>query len=214
MVIAGVVLAGPAGPAQAACQSTIGLPARIVVTREYQEVKVPLHTSCADMSYAAADLYGLAGYDSSFEWDPAHNGAIAYLDVYGGAFFAMATGPHHTRDAIAYDDDGDRLPISNATTTVKLGSKVGLIITRTKKSANIRFSTWRYFTRYQATRLAGSEQVSVSFLKNGKWQWISSPTSGSDGVGNLRVSTIYTHTYRVCTRANSFVWSGCTVHRA
>ncbi len=120
MVITGVVLAGPAGPAQAAgCKTTIGLPAKIVVTREYQEVKVPLHTNCADMIYASADLYGSAGYDSSFEWDPAHNGAIAYLDVYGGAFFAMPTGAHHTRDAIAYDGDGDRLPISNATTTVK-----------------------------------------------------------------------------------------------
>ncbi len=214
MVIAGIVLVGPAGPAQAACASTIAVPAKIAVVQPYQQIKVPLHTNCPKMDYAAADLYGPAGYETSFEWDPASNGKLAYFDVYGGWDYETAAGTYHTRNAIAYNTAGDRLPISNATTTVKLGSKVGLIITRTKNSANIRFSTWRYYTRYEAFYTGGGEQVSVTFLKNGKWQWISSPTSGRDGVGNLRVSTIYAHTYRVCSRERSYVWTSCSVHRA
>lgn len=213
MIFATIVVLAPVGAAQAACRTTIGLPAKIAVTRPYQEIKVPLHTSCTTISWADADLYGPSGYDTFLDWDPASNGKLAYLDVYGSAYDVTTAGAYHTRNAIAYDRDYNRLPISDAVTTIKLGSRVGLSATRSNGYANIRFSTWRYYTRYERFQTGGGEQVSVTHLKNGQWAWISSPTSDRTGVGTLRFRTNDPQTFRVCSRERSYVWTSCSIIR-
>ncbi|MGI8868823.1 MAG: hypothetical protein ACR2F6_08225 [Mycobacteriales bacterium] len=213
LVVAGLVVLGPAGPAGAACSTTIGLPARISVTGPYQEVKVPLHTSCTGLVDANADLYGPAGWETSFDWQPATNGRNAYLDVYGQSYYETATGSYHTRDGYAYDGNYNERALPEARTTVKLGSKVGISATRSGGWAHVHFTTWRYYTRYEGFYRGGGAQVDVSYLVGGKWKWISSPTSDRTGAGSVSFRTNDAHTYSVCVRERTYVWRSCNTIR-
>lgn len=132
-----------------------------------------------------------------------------------GDYDPTPTGSYWTplADSDAWSNTYGELPYVVARTTVKLGTRAGVNVSRVSGWAHINYTTSRYFTRSESFQREGGVRVDVSYLVGGRWRWISSPTSNGAGAGMVSFRSNDPHTYRVCIRERAFAWSSCATQR-
>ncbi|ROP43598.1 hypothetical protein [Pseudokineococcus lusitanus] len=185
--------AQPVTAAAAACSSRAGLPARVSIDRAYQEVRVPLQDSCYN-DFVWLDLYGPQGYETMLDWDPAHNGALAYWDVYG---WYTQPGTYRVREGYASPHNYT----ASTSTLVKFGSKAGL----TAKRSGGRVTLTACASYYNGSRdafvpWAGHKATIQKLGRDGRtWSYVKTVGTNRSGCAAHTVSDRYAGTYRVST---------------
>lgn len=164
------------------------------VDRAYQEVRISLRDNCYN-DYVSSYLYGPAGLEDVFIWDPASNGAVEYWDIFG---WYTQPGTYRTRDGSAYPNGYSRVETS---TVVKFGSKAGL----TAKRSGGRVTLTACASYYNGSRdafvpWAGHKATIQKLGRDGRtWSYVKTVGTNRSGCAAHTVSDRYAGTYRVST---------------
>jgi hypothetical protein len=197
-----------AAPAQAACATRVVLPAVVTIDRPYKEVAARLGNSCSAVDSAATDLYGPAGGEAWFHWEPATDSATDYWDVYDW----QTLGAYKTRDGWAWDEaTATPYPFTETTLSVKLGARAGITTARSGSYVSVTGLARRYDPDISGWGAYNTTVKVYSRTSTGDWIYQGSGVTGSDGAVTFRFLSPSPRYWRVHFTATATTRSAVSV---
>lgn len=192
--------------ADASCRVSVKLPSKVVINRSYREYKVTLVDPCKKVDWAYTDLYGPDGMQDMFWFE---DNTRDYWDVYD---WNTPRGNYKTRQTMAYDKHGDKLPVQETKSKVKYGTKAGLTASRKGSNVTLKASAYYYRPSYGEFRAWNASKATLQYKSGSTWVNLKK-VSLKSGKATVTVKESKTRSYRLVLGEDSARWGKTSVTR-
>lgn len=191
----------PASPSSAAdrCAVSVDLPSKVTIDRSYKEIKVVLKDPCKKVDWAGFPLYGPEGAEEYFSFDGT---STDYWDVYD---WYTSVGALKTRDSVAFDRSYDELPVTEKTTTVKLGTKGTISSKRSGSKVTLDVTAKGYNLDASAFKSWNHPSATIQYASGSTWKTLKKVALKS-GRGSYTYTQSSKRTYRLVLGETTRNW--------